>query len=116
MASGTRQITGVGAAVFDFTATRRGTLTFFSNDLNIDFRLTMSAPGTFLQIHAGPILFAVSANVAQGFRVQLIPLSIGSGFPPPPLSLVQLQTDTVLQVPSELAAIASTETDPWEQS
>ena len=100
MASGTRQVTNVGIPVFDFNTTRSGTITFFSNDLNIDWRVTFSAGPTFLQIHAGPILFTTSSLCPAGFRVQVTPLSIGSGFPPPPLSLLQMQTDCVAQVPS----------------
>lgn len=101
MASGTRTISGIGIPAFDFLTERKGSITFFCNDLNIDFRVTAQAPGIFLILHAGPILFTATTAIGAGVRVQLLPLSIGSGFPPPPLSLVQVQTDTVRQVPTE---------------
>lgn len=103
MASGTRTITNIGIPAFDFQTERKGSFTVFSNDLNIDFRIlvTPPPPGLLQLVHAGPILFATSALTGAGVRVQVIPLTIGSGFPPPPLSLVQVQTDTVRQVPTE---------------
>lgn len=116
MASNTRAVEAVGVPVFDFNTQRRGTISFFSNDLNIHFRVVLQAPGVLLQVHAGPIMFLTTQQVGADVRVQLIPLSIGTGFPPPPLSLVQLQTDTVNQVPSVADVLPSVESDPWEQS
>lgn len=100
MASGTRVVTGIGTAVFDFNTTRSGTVSFFCNDLNIDWRMTAQGPGFLLQLHAGPVLFLTTNAVPNNARITMIPLNIGNAFPPPQLSLLQLQTDTVLQVPS----------------
>lgn len=103
MASGTRTVVPpLGQATFDFISNRNGTCTAFSNDLNIDWRIVLTPPGgNPLQIHAGPIVVVVTFQTFAGFRVQIIPLAIGTGFPPPPLSLCQVQTDTVLQVPTD---------------
>lgn len=123
MASATRTVTTVGQALFSFVPTRPGTVTFFCNDLNIDWRVLAfptDSGGLILTIHAGPILVTTSFLVGAGARVDVIPLSIGSGFPPPPLSLLEVQTDTVLQVPTleepDTRPSEVTEADPWEQS
>lgn len=100
MASGTRTVSSLGN-VFDFTTSRAGTVSFFSNDLNISFNCVVTpTSGPDLRLHTGPILFLASFNCGGGCRIQLAAVSIGSGFPPPPLSLVQLQTDTIPQTPT----------------
>ena len=109
MASGTRQITALGN-VFDFTTTRPGTISFFSNDLNISFNcLVTPTAGPDLRLHAGPILFLASFQCGAGCRVQLAAVTLGSAFPPVPQSLCQLQTDTIPQTPTllELAPLPS---------
>lgn len=116
MASATRTVTALGTPLFSFVPSRPGTVTFFCNDLNIDWRvLAFPTSGGTLTIHAGPMLFTTSFLVGAGARVDVIPLSIGSGFPPPPLSLLEVQTDTVLQVPTATEVLPSMESDPWEQ-
>lgn len=101
MASATRTVTSIGQPLFSFVPSRPGTVTFFCNDLNIDWRvLAFPTNGGMLQIHVGPMLFTTSFLVGAGARVDVIPFAIGSGFPPPPLSLLEVQTDTVLQVPT----------------
>lgn len=102
MASNTRQVEAPPRATFDFTTERRGTVSFFSNDLNINFRVTLQGPGVLLTVHAGPIMVLTTQQVGSGIRVTISAQSISSGFPPPPLSLLQLQTDTVNQAPAEL--------------
>lgn len=117
MASATRTVTTLGQPLFSFVPTRPGTVTFFCNDLNIDWRvLAFPTSGGTLTIHVGPMLFTTSFLVGAGARVDVIPLTIGSGFPRPPLSLLEVQTDTVLQVPTLDVEVLPTETDPWEQS
>lgn len=100
MASNTRTVSAIGTATFDFTTERRGTISFFSNDLNINFRVAFQAPGVLLTVHSGPIMFLTTQQVGGGVRVTITAMSISSGFPPPPLSLLQLQTDTVTQAPA----------------
>lgn len=99
MASTTRTVDTVPSTVFDFNTERRGTISFFSNDLNINYRVLLQAPGVLLTVHAGPILFLTTNQVGGGVRVTLSAINIGNAFPPPSLSLVQMQTDTIQQSP-----------------
>lgn len=98
MASNTQVVSAVPSTIFDFNTTRRGTVTLFSNDLNITFSSTAQAPGVLQRLHTGPILFAVNASVGANVRVVVVAQSIGNAFPAPPLSLLQIQTDTVVQI------------------
>lgn len=100
MASNTRTVDAVPSTVFDFNSTKAGTVSFFSNDLNINFAVLVTpSVGNPLRLHAGPILFTSSFQCGGGCRIQLTAQTIGNAFPPPPLSLVQLQTDTIPQAP-----------------
>lgn len=98
MASNTRQVEGIGQAVFDFNTTRRGTVSFFSNDLNITWVISAQGPNFLVRLHSGPILFIVTNTVDAGARITAVAQSIGNSFEPPRLSLLQVQTDAVLQV------------------
>lgn len=104
MASATRVVAPpLGQPLFSFIPQRGGQVVFFCNDLNIDWRVIVHpTSGGILTIHVGPMLFTTSFLVGPGGRVEVIPLAIGTGFPPPPLSLLEVQTDTVTQVPTEL--------------
>lgn len=98
MASNTVTITAVGQTPFDFNTTRRGNVFMFCNDLNIVWGVNAQAPGVLQRLHTGPILFVVSFMMAAGVRITATATAINSGFPPPPLSFLQLQTDTVNQL------------------
>lgn len=117
MASATRVVTPpLGQPLFSFVPQRAGQVIFFCNDLNIDWRvIVFPTSGGTLTIHVGPMLFTTSFLVGGGGRVEVIPLTIGNAFPPPPSSLLEVQTDTVTQVPTELEREVA-ESDPWEQS
>lgn len=100
MASNTRVVTAVPSTVFDFDTVNSGTVSFFSNDLNINWRVLVQAPGVLLNLHSGPILFITSFAVGPGARVTAAALTLGSAFAAPPQSLLQLQTDTISQAPA----------------